>query len=141
MSLLREILGFNKPVFRWRENLLHQKLYMLEKQLVLERAVEAEKGSKTVHSWRIHSRVFVAIEWRYSALMEELQSQVKKASKQNYLQCSNATCGIKVGLLDAASGPKALENDHPLCRLCGYRLSTSVSLSVPYEHNCGFIHI
>lgn len=114
-------------VGRWRENLLHQKLYGLEKQLVLERVVEAEKGSKTIHLWRIHSKVFVAIEWRHTAMMDKLHNDLKQASKHNFLQCSNPVCELKVNLLDAASGPKALEDDHPLCRRCGFRLTTSVS--------------
>lgn len=124
-----------KEIFRWREALLQQKLYALEKQLVLERVIESERGSKTVYLWRIHPNAFVAVEWRFTALMTTLHNKLKEASKANHFQCS-ANCTDKaVTLLEAAAGPKALEDDHPLCRHCGAKLTTSVSNPCLVSHN------
>lgn len=118
-----------KERLRWRETLLHQKLYALEKQLLFERFVEAEKGAKSVHLWRIHSKVFLAVEWRLDSVFQQLKTEIRKAERNSDLQCSNPTCGVSVPLLEAASGPTSLKDDHPLCKLCGSPLTTAVSPS------------
>eukprot|EP01056_Protomagalhaensia_sp_Gyna25_P005185 Protomagalhaensia_sp_Gyna_25__5184@NODE_618_length_2997_cov_8_486477_g479_i0_p1_GENE_NODE_618_length_2997_cov_8_486477_g479_i0NODE_618_length_2997_cov_8_486477_g479_i0_p1_ORF_typecomplete_len387_score73_97TFIIE_alpha/PF02002_17/8_6e07DZR/PF12773_7/0_33CTU2/PF10288_9/0_43_NODE_618_length_2997_cov_8_486477_g479_i013432503 len=114
-----------KDKLRWRDVLLHQKLSGLEKQLLVERVVETERGAKSVQLWRIHSHVFVAVAWRLRSLEESLQEEVRKASNRNDFLCVN--CGRRVTVLDAAAGPRALEDDHPLCRLCGTPLTTADS--------------
>ncbi|EZG70561.1 hypothetical protein GNI_055240 [Gregarina niphandrodes] len=111
-----------KEVLRWRENLLLQQLAKLEQQLLLERVIEAERGSRTVYLWRLHPHVCVAIEWRLKSLLEALQSEVDTATQQNTLVCPQ--CQVNVSLLDAACGPKALEDDHPLCSVCQSKLTT-----------------
>lgn len=129
-----------KEKLRWRENLLHQKLSALEKQLLLERVVDVDKSSSDYQSagrgggrhgsgnqrWRVHCHVFVAVEWRYKALISAIQSELRKAALRDDFECSNPACKVRVDLIDAASGPKSLEDEHPLCRVCGSLLTTAV---------------
>lgn len=111
---------------RWREPLLLSKLHILERQLLIEQFTETnDKGYKAVQLWRIQCNCFVAIEWRLRALEDLLREEVRKVARQSDFKCSN--CANRVSLLDAASGPRALEDDHPLCRHCGHPLTTADS--------------
>src|SRR5262249_13260625 len=95
------------------------------KQLLVEKYSEMERGAKSLQYWRIPQHLFIAVEFRLKALEDKLKARLREASKQTSFQCPNQDCGIQVPILEAVAGPKALEDDHPLCRMCGSKLTTA----------------
>lgn len=112
-SDLREKLG-------WRDNLIQQKLYLLEKHLIVVQDMPA--GSRA-SCWRLNHRLYGAVQWRRQEIVARLAKLVEDASKEHEFECSE--CDQKFTAIDAASSSRrALDDEHPLCG-CGARLKSS----------------
>jgi transcription initiation factor IIE alpha subunit len=121
-SDLRDLLG-------WRETLIHQKLYLLNKHLLITQDLGTTRGNgRAPVYWRISDHIFSAVQFRYQQVLDRLTKLVEDATNQHEFQCSNPSCSLRHTALDVASCSRSLEDEHPLCLRCGSRLETSVRL-------------
>jgi len=110
---------------KWKDNLLHQKLYALERQLLVQREQNFERGSKSPTYWRVSPHIVLTVDWHSEKLMATLQAQVDASQRLSAFECQS--CHTKHSTLDAAAGLLSLEDEHPLCRHCGDKLGISNS--------------
>lgn len=58
---------------RWRDALVHQKLFFLEKQLILVKEQDFDKGAKSPTFWRITNHVAEVIAYRLGLMQTALE--------------------------------------------------------------------
>lgn len=109
----------------WRDALIQQKLYLLEKQMLVIQDTAANKGPRSPSHWRISHQIYGAVQWRYQQVLDRLTKLVDDAHRQHEFECSK--CQAKYTALDAAACNRALDDEHPLCSKCGSQLKPSVS--------------
>lgn len=116
-----------KEKLGWRESLVQQKLYLLEKHLVVAQDTGVSRGaSRSSVYWRISHHIHNAVQYRYQQLVDRLTKLVDDATRQHEFECSDASCNTKYSALDVAGCTRALEDEHPLCVCCGSPLKPSV---------------
>lgn len=118
---LRERLG-------WRDALIQQKLYLLEKHMLVAQDCAIGKGPRSPVFWRISHNVYAAVQWRYNQLIERLAKLVQDANRLHEFECSKDSCTARYTALEAAACVRALDDEHPLCGKCTSKLKPSVSL-------------
>lgn len=112
----------------WRDALIQQKLYLLEKHLIVVQDTAPNKGPRTPSHWRISHQLYGAVQWRYQQVVDRLTKLVDDAHRQHEFECSK--CEAKYTALEAASCNRALDDEHPLCGKCGSQLKPSVRMFI-----------
>lgn len=124
--LAREQCAFQEAELRerlgWREALIQQKLYLLEKhQLIVQDGPPG--GRASVAHWRINDRIYAAVTWRLEQVVNRLSKLVSDAGREHEFECPQ--CNALYSTLDAASCARSLEDEHPLCSKCSTPLKPS----------------
>lgn len=110
----------------WREALIQQKLYLLEKHLIVAQDTGVARGAaRAPVYWRISHHIHSAVQFRYQQLVDRLAKLVEDATRQHEFECSESSCATKYSALDVAGCTRALEDEHPLCTRCGSPLKPS----------------
>ncbi|KAH0479060.1 MAG: uncharacterized protein KVP18_002757 [Porospora cf. gigantea A] len=110
---------------RWRDALVHQKLFFLEKQLLLIREQDFDKGAKSPTFWRITNYLADVVIFRLNLMQTKLEESLNQSKTMHEFECPNARCKQTYSALDVAGGARNVEDQHPLCSKCATRLVIS----------------